>query len=135
MCLVGHIVDDIEYYSIAEYLLNLPMDEKFQVVSGDLSSLEGCYLYFDRQKKKWIRSGKTLGDGIESNFEGRGATHTKKLKVKRSDANTSSLQEVSFQGSGESRSQRGLLAQFEHVLCYGIQQSVRPLSSLFAGLE
>ena len=82
MCLVGHIVDDIECYSIAECLLNLPMDDKFQVLSGDLSALEGCYLYFDKQKKKWIRSGKTSGDGIESNFEGRGATHTKNSKSK-----------------------------------------------------
>ena len=56
------------------------MDKSFQVVAGNLSSLEGCYLYFDKQKKKWIRSGKTSGDGIESNFEGRGATHVKNSK-------------------------------------------------------
>jgi len=49
MCLVGHIIDDIECYSIAECLLTLTMDETFQVVSSNLSSLEGCYLYFDRQ--------------------------------------------------------------------------------------
>jgi len=83
MFLVGHIVDDIECYSIAKCLLVLPMDETFQVVSGDLSSLERCYLYFDRQKKKkWIHSGKTSGDDIESNFEGRGAAHTKNFKSK-----------------------------------------------------
>lgn len=54
MCLVGHIVDDIETYSMGECLLMLPMSEMFQVVPGDLSRLEGCYLYFDKIKMKWI---------------------------------------------------------------------------------
>ena len=44
MCLAGHIVDNLETFSINEYLLCLPMNAIFHIVSGDLSQLEGCYL-------------------------------------------------------------------------------------------
>lgn len=55
MCLVGHIVDDIRLYKITECLLHLPMNELFQIISGDLSQLEGCYLHFDPIKYKWTQ--------------------------------------------------------------------------------
>lgn len=77
MCLVGHIVDDIETYGIDECLLKLPMEEMFQVVSGNIGKLEGCYLYYDPKKMKWIRSGKTSGDGEDACFFGRGNKHSK----------------------------------------------------------
>ena len=75
MCVVGHIVDDLDTYSIDERLLVLPMKEMFQIISRDLRSLEGCYLYFDKEKNKWIRSGKTAGDGKDACFDGRGNKH------------------------------------------------------------
>ena len=82
MCLVGHIVGDINMYGIHERLLHLPMREMFQIVSGDLASLEGCYLYFDKCKYKWIRSGKTSGKGKDASFSGRGNKHQKNSKSK-----------------------------------------------------
>ena len=42
MCLVGHIVDDLCTYYLEECLLELPMKEMFQVISGDIGDLEGC---------------------------------------------------------------------------------------------
>ena len=54
MCLVGHIVDDIESYGMDERLLVLPMHDIFQIISGNISSFEGCYLFFDKKKMKWI---------------------------------------------------------------------------------
>ena len=64
MCLVGHIVDDLSTHRWEECLLELPMKEMFQrIIPGNLGDLEGCYLYLDRVKCKWIRSGKTLGKG------------------------------------------------------------------------
>ena len=54
MYLIGHIVEDIETYGIDERLLLLPMNELFQIISGDLSDLKGCYHYFDRCRKKWM---------------------------------------------------------------------------------
>lgn len=75
--IVGHIVDDIETYSLDGRLLALPLEELFTFILGDLCSLEGCYLYFDEKKNKWIRSGKTSGDGKDACFEGRGKKHEK----------------------------------------------------------
>lgn len=43
--------------------------------SGHLSGLEGCYLYFNQQKYKWIRSGKTSGEGKDTCFEGHRKKH------------------------------------------------------------
>ena len=77
MCLAGHIVDEIETYDISECLLKQPTDEIFQVASGNLGKLEGCYLHNDPKKLKWIRSGKSSGDGENANFDGRGAKHRK----------------------------------------------------------
>ena len=42
-----------------------------------LLDLEGCYLYFDGMKKKWVRSGKTSGLGKAASFRGRGEQHVK----------------------------------------------------------
>ena len=75
MCLFGHIVDDLCTYGWENCLLKLPMEEVFQIISGDLDGLEGCYLYFDRVKNIWVRSGKTSGEGKDACFEGRGRKH------------------------------------------------------------
>ena len=76
MCVAGHVVPTIGMYRLDERLLVLPMKEDvFQVITGHLSGLEGCYLYFDQQKYKWIRSGKTSGEGKDACFEGRGKKH------------------------------------------------------------
>ena len=68
MCVVGHIVDDLDTYSLDECLLQLPMINLFQIMTGDLSGFEGCYLYYDSKKRKWIRSGKTSGEGHDACF-------------------------------------------------------------------
>ena len=75
MCLVGHIVDNLETYGIDERVLHLPLHEMFQIIAGDLSNLEGCYLYYNACKTKWVRSGKTSGDGKDACFDGRGKKH------------------------------------------------------------
>ena len=72
MCLVGHVVDDVKRWRIDERMLKLPTQNMFQLLGGDLLSLEGCYLYFDKCKCKWIHSGKTSGDGVDACFRGRG---------------------------------------------------------------
>jgi len=82
MCLVGHIVSDLDTFDITECLMKLPMDELFQIVTGDLGKLEGCYLYYDRKKNKWIRSGKTSGDGDAACFAGRGNKHEQNARCK-----------------------------------------------------
>ena len=84
MCLTGHMADHLDSYNIDERLLVLPkedmLEDVFKIISNlpsddALRMLEGCYLYFDRKKKKWIRSGKTSGDGEKTCFEGRGSKH------------------------------------------------------------
>ena len=76
MCLSGHIVANIANYRLDERLLVLPiLAGDFQTIADDLQRLEGCYLYFDKQKLKWIRSGKTSGEGKDACFEGRGKKH------------------------------------------------------------
>ena len=75
MCLFGHIVSGITMYSLDECLLNLLLDDMFQIISRDLGKLEGCYLYYDEKRRKWIRSDKTSGEGEKACFEGRGAKH------------------------------------------------------------
>ena len=75
MCLVGHIADDLDTYAMYERLLVLPkedmLEDMFRIITNlpsdhELGQMEGCYLYFDTKKKKWIRSGKTGGDGEEA---------------------------------------------------------------------
>ena len=84
MCFVGHISDHLESYSMDERLLVLikedMLEDMFKNISklpsdNLLGGLEGCYLYFDTKKKKWIMSGKTSGDGLAACFRGRGNKH------------------------------------------------------------
>ncbi|KAL7536826.1 LOW QUALITY PROTEIN: hypothetical protein ACHAXR_007426 [Thalassiosira sp. AJA248-18] len=82
MCLFGHVVDDIDMHRLDERLLNLPMQQMFKIVTGDLSALEGCYLYYDNLKHKWIRSGKSSGDGKDACFLGRGKKHNDNARSK-----------------------------------------------------
>ena len=51
-------------------------------MSGNLSSLKGCYLYHDYKKSRWIRSGKTSGDGKDACFKGRVNRHKKDSRLK-----------------------------------------------------
>ena len=50
MCLAGHVVDDLDAYGLEECLLKLPASDMLSIMTADLSSLEGCYLFFDRVK-------------------------------------------------------------------------------------
>ena len=76
-------------YGMAEHLLALPienmLEDTFQiimrVVSGDLDSLEGCYLYLGKKKRKWTRSGETAGVGDKSCFYGRVSKHRDNAKA------------------------------------------------------
>ncbi len=87
ICVFGHIVDDdISTYGIDDCLLRMPMqqddDGGFCLIDGDdhVGSLQGCYLYFDWIKYRWIRSGKTSGDGTKACFRERGDAHKKNAK-------------------------------------------------------
>eukprot|EP00985_Skeletonema_marinoi_P012819 scaffold6265_cov120-Skeletonema_marinoi.AAC.11 len=85
ICIFGHIVDDdITTYGMDDCLLRMPMSqsEGFFLIDGNnyVGTLQGCYLYFDWTKFRWIRSGKTSGDGIKACFRGRGDTHKKNAK-------------------------------------------------------
>ena len=40
-----------------------------------MCNFEGCYLYYDTEKEKFIRIGFASGDGCKSYFEGRGKRH------------------------------------------------------------
>ena len=80
LCLVAHIVDDLDTCSLEERLLKLPKTDLFALMTADLSTLEGCYLFYDRVKDLWIRSGKTSGAGEKSTFGGRGQKHIENSK-------------------------------------------------------
>ena len=86
-CLVGHIVDDNEFYKIDDCLLVLPTENAVfqsilqQTANSELGSSEGCYLHYDGLKKKWIRSGKASGADNNACFEGRLDTHTKNARM------------------------------------------------------
>lgn len=86
MMLTGHMMGHFDTHSISEKLLDLPCREP-RMFSGmtcgypgtatNLLDLEGCYLYFDDKKNKWVRSGKTSGLGKAATFRGRGEQHVK----------------------------------------------------------
>jgi len=89
MCLVGHIMDDLDTYAMYGHLLVLPkedmLEDMFKVMSNlpsdhTLGQLEGCYLCFDTKKKKRISSGKTGGDVMEVCFYGHGKKHAANSK-------------------------------------------------------
>ena len=42
LCLVGHVVDDIDTCKLEERLLKLPHSKVFEFISAALSTLEGC---------------------------------------------------------------------------------------------
>ena len=98
MCLAGHIVDQLEIYKLDERLLVLPEKDTFQILEGDLERLEGCYLYFNDEKSKWIRSGKTSGDGDDACFLGRGKTHKKMPRRRIKCGSTCCIQSIQHQG-------------------------------------
>eukprot|EP00986_Skeletonema_menzelii_P009304 scaffold4187_cov135-Skeletonema_menzelii.AAC.10 len=80
MCLMGHIVDRVERWRMDECLLSLPMHDLFTHLNNEdgdekIGKLEGCYLFFDWDKMKWIRSGKTSGTGKKACFDGRMEQH------------------------------------------------------------
>lgn len=82
MMLTGHMTGHLETHNITEKLLDLPFREPkaFSDMTGSgtkLLDFEGCYLYFDDNKNKWVRSGKTLGVGKAATFRGRGEQHVK----------------------------------------------------------
>lgn len=60
-----------------ERLLVLPSKGTFQEIDEELQELEGCYVYNDSVKDKWIRSGFTSGDGDASCYRGRHDKHQK----------------------------------------------------------
>ena len=51
------------------------LGSKVKLARRKLAQLEGCYLYFDKKKFKWIRSGKTSGNWKDACFQGRGKKH------------------------------------------------------------
>ena len=72
-----------------ECLLSLPMHDLFHLIEIDdedrdkeLGELEGCYLFFDWEKMKWIRSCKTSGTGTDACVAGRMKQHYKNAASK-----------------------------------------------------
>ena len=82
MCLAGHVVGSVERCRLDERLLALPMYANYGMMVGSLAEMEGCYLYFDPCKYKWIRSGKTSGNGQDACFRGRGKKHMENARSK-----------------------------------------------------
>jgi hypothetical protein len=82
MCAFGHIGDDIESFRMEDCMLCMPTTRAFFLIDRDdgVGSLQGCYLYYDWSKFRWIRSGKTSGDGAKACFHGRGDTHKKNAR-------------------------------------------------------
>jgi len=74
VALCGHVTDDLESEDIDSCLLRLPTAGVYEVIAGDLNRMEGCYLYYDSKKGRWIRSGKTSG-AAGASFEVRGGKH------------------------------------------------------------
>ena len=90
MCLVGHIADDLDTYAIYEHPFVSPKEDMLEDMSKIMSNLpsvhtlgqlESCYLFFDTKRKKWIRNGKTGGDGMETCSHGRGKEHAEHAKL------------------------------------------------------
>ena len=85
ICLSDHIVHHLDSFRVDECLLAHPNDSvgggfrsfPKEPAGSNLSSLEGSYLHYDKVKKKWIRSGKASGAGVDACFKGRGNTNTK----------------------------------------------------------
>ena len=75
VCIAGHAVDDLDAYDLSECILKMPADGMLSIMTADLKSLEGCYLFYDRVKRELIRSGKASGDGPKATFDGRGKKH------------------------------------------------------------
>jgi len=92
------------------------MDEIFQIMSDNLSSLEGFYLYFDKQEKKWIHSDKISGNGTESNFEGQGV-----MNIENSNS-TSQMSVHPFYMKYPFKAVVNLGARYQsnYVLCYSL---------------
>ena len=61
MCLVGHVVSSVETSPCDDRLLVLPSRSTFLKINDALGKLEGCYLCYDREKDKWIRTGFARG--------------------------------------------------------------------------
>ena len=79
MCMFGHVVDYVKEYRLEECLLSSP--NMFEIISGSIGKLEGCYLWNNPRKRgTWVRSGKTSGDTATATFDGRAATHKKNAK-------------------------------------------------------
>ena len=53
------------------------MKNLFQIITGDLSGFERCYLYYDSKKNKLISSVKISDDGVDTCFFGHGMKHKK----------------------------------------------------------
>ena len=48
--MAGHVVKDIESYGMEKCILKLALDVVYKVISRDLLSLKGCYIYYDEKK-------------------------------------------------------------------------------------
>ena len=77
MMILGHIKEDFECFD--EMFTLLDDESCFQVVEGSaIESNEGTYLYFDKNNKIWIRSGKVSS----RSFLVRHSEHEKRAKAK-----------------------------------------------------
>ena len=80
LALSGQLTDDLDCEEADSCLLSaLPVEGVHQMMTDELKGLEGCYLYYDKKKGRWVRSGKTSG-AANASFEFRGNTHAKNAR-------------------------------------------------------
>jgi hypothetical protein len=65
MALMDHVIEDIEpaKWRSNMCLLRDPRKGSFVPVANEIESMEGCYLSFDREMGRFVRSGKTCNPG------------------------------------------------------------------------
>lgn len=115
LCLFGHIVDDVHLYGLDECLLEMPMSGMFEAITGNLSKLEGCYLFYDKKKHEFIRSGKSSGVGADACFEGRLDTHEKNSKLREQMMRHVLYRLYPFRGVNNLGAEEGY---FDHLVAY-----------------
>ena len=57
----GHVKEDLEIASSNDALLAY-RESQFVFVAGDMALGEGCYLHWDKNLGRWVRSGKVVGE-------------------------------------------------------------------------
>jgi hypothetical protein len=85
MIVASHLKEDISCLDESKCLLANPISNKFLVCSNKELSYHGCYLFHNRNKDAWIRSGSATGKG---SIGKRLFTHMEQPKCDRNDGDS-----------------------------------------------